>query len=150
MSQNEAILSRAKKNAAKSAASSKADLTQASAVTSSTEGSAWSGLSREFDSDSQNLERSVSMLRAAGSKKTAAGKAVPKVMEAAGVVEPEAKVSVTESVSASESNEASVSVAQTESAEKPVRKIALLMLLAVFILSGAIFAKKTEFFHKKS
>ena len=150
MIQNEAILSRAKKNAAKSAASSKADLTQASAVTSSTEGSAWSGLSREFDSDSQNLDRSVSMLRAAGSKKLAAGKTVPKVMETAGVVEPEAKVSVTESVSASESNAASVSVGQTESAEKPFRKIGLLILLAVFVLSGAFFAKKVEIFHKKS
>lgn len=56
--QNEALLSRVKKNSAKSA-SPKADLTPASAVATSTGDSAWSGLSRDFNSESENLDRAV-------------------------------------------------------------------------------------------
>lgn len=70
--------------------------------------------------------------------------------KAAAVTEPESKVSVTESVAPSVEKVAPVSVTQQDSAEKPFRKIGLLILLAVFVLSGAFFAKKTEIFHKKS
>lgn len=152
--QNEALLSRVKKNSAKSA-SPKADLTPASAVSSSTENPAWSGLSRDFNSESENLDRAVSRLKssaakASSSEKASTSKTVSKVKEVAAVTEPEAKVSVAEDVSVSEKMASPVSAVQAESAEKPVRKIALLMLLAVFVLSGAIFAKKTEIFHKKS
>lgn len=154
MIQNEAILSRAKKTAAKSA-SPKADLTPASAVATSTGDSAWTGLSRDFNSESENLDRAVSRLKssaakASSSEKASTSKTVSKVKEETGIPEVEAKVSVTESVAPSVEKVAPVSAVQAESAEKPVRKIALLMLLAVFVLSGAIFAKKTEIFHKKS
>lgn len=154
MIQNEAILSRVKKNSAKSA-SPKADLTPASAVATSTGDSAWTGLSSEFNSESENLDRAVSRLKssaakASSSEKASTSKTVSKVKEVAAVTEPEAKVSVAEDVSVSEKMASPVSVTQQDSAEKPFRKIALLMLLAVFVLSGAIFAKKTEIFHKKS
>lgn len=152
--QNEALLSRVKKNSAKSA-SPKADLSPASAVSSSTENPAWSGLSRDFNSESENLDRAVSRLKSSAAKASSSEKAstlktVSKVKEEAGIPEVEAKVSVTESVAPSVEKVAPVSVTQQDSAEKPFRKIGLLILLAVFVLSGAFFAKKVEIFHKKS
>lgn len=154
MAQKEALLSLARKNVGKTAAP-KADLTPASAVSSSTENPAWTGLSSEFNSESENLDRAVSRLKssaakASSSEKASTSKTVSKVKEVAAVTEPEAKVSVAESVAPSEEMASPVSAVQAEGAEKPFRKIGLLILLAVFVLSGAIFAKKTEIFHKKS
>lgn len=154
MAQKEALLSLARKNAGKTAAP-KADLTPESAVSSSTENPAWSGLSRDFNSESENLDRAVSRLKssaakAASSEKASTSKTVSKVKKEAGIPEVEAKVSVTESVAPSVEKVAPVSVTQQDSAEKPFRKIGLLILLVVFVLSGAFFAKKVEIFHKKS
>ncbi|MBR0496308.1 MAG: hypothetical protein IJJ71_09060 [Treponema sp.] len=154
MAQKEALLSLARKNVGKTAAP-KADLTPASAVATSTGDSAWSGLSRDFNSESENLDRAVSRLKssaakASSSEKASTSKTVSKVKEESGIPEVEAKVSVTESVAPSVEKVAPVSVTQQDSAEKPFRKIGLLILLAVFVLSGAFFAKKVEIFHKKS
>lgn len=150
MAQKEVVLSRIRKDSEKTESVRAADLNLAPAVSPSPEDSAWSGLSQEFNSESQNLEKAVSRLKASSVSKFTLEKTEPKEKEFSGIPEAKTKISVSENNSPTSETNTVVSVSQTETFEKPYRKVVLLILLAVFILSGAIYAKKSDFFHKKS